>query len=131
MISVPGPDRDRDARLNAWIAGLADRCNAPVAHRHIRLDDPPMVEDQRVGDHGVRCALRPRGLALTHAVADDLAAAEFHLLAVDREIALYLDDKRRIGQPDTVSRRRAEHVGIGGAWKCGWHGRSGSVAGLS
>jgi hypothetical protein len=39
-----------------------------------------------------------RTLALAHAVADDLAAAELHLLAVDGEILLDLDDEIGVGR---------------------------------
>jgi hypothetical protein len=57
----------------------------------------------------------PRELALAHAVADHLAAAELHLLAIDREIALHLDPKLGVGQPHAVAHRGAEHLGIGDA----------------
>ena len=52
-------------------------------------------------------------LALAHAVADHLAAAELHLLAVDREVLLDLDEEVGVGEPDPVAGGRAEHVGIG------------------
>ena len=54
-------------------------------------------------------------LALPHAVADHLAAAELHLLAVGGEILLDLDEQLGVGEPHPVARGRAEHVGIGGA----------------
>ena len=54
-------------------------------------------------------------LALAHAVADHLAAAELHLLAVDREIALDLDDELGVGEPHAVADRRPEHLGVGAA----------------
>ena len=49
---------------------------------------------------------------LPHAVADHLAAAEFHLLAVGGEILLDLDDEVGVGQPHAVAGGRPEHVGI-------------------
>jgi hypothetical protein len=49
---------------------------------------------------------------LPHAVADHLAAAELHLLAVGGEILLDLDDEIGVGEPHAVARGRAEHVGI-------------------
>ena len=80
-------DDDVDAGLDVGIAGLADGRDAAVLEADIGLHDAPMVEDQRVGDDGVDGALGARDLALAHAVADDLAAAELHLLAVGGEVA--------------------------------------------
>src|SRR5208282_6149548 len=60
-----------------------------------------------------------RGLRLPHAVADHLAAAELHLLAVGGEILLDLDDELCVGEADAVARRRPEHLGVGGAGEGG------------
>src|SRR6185312_762895 len=108
-------DDDGHARLDIGIAGLADADDAAVPEADVGFHDPPMVEDQRVGDHGIHRALRPRALALAHAVADHLAAAELHLLAVDRVILLDLDEEIGVGEPHLVADGRAEHAGIGGA----------------
>ncbi len=51
-------------------------------------------------------------LPLPHAVADDFAAAEFHLLPVHREILFHLDEQRGIGEAHPVADGRAEHLGI-------------------
>jgi hypothetical protein len=51
---------------------------------------------------------------LAHAVADHLAAAELHLLAVDRVVLLDLDDQFGVGQAHAVARGGAEHFGGGG-----------------
>ena len=51
---------------------------APVLEADIGLDDAPVVEDQRVGDHGIDRALGIGHLALAHAVADHLAAGADH-----------------------------------------------------
>ena len=62
----------------------------------------------------VSTAPSPRtALRLAHAVADDLAAAEFHFLAVGGEILLDLDDEVGVGEADLVAGGRAEHVGVG------------------
>ena len=53
---------------------------------------------------------------LAHAVADHLAAAEFHLLAVGGEILLHLDDEIGVGEPHPVAGGGPEHVGIDGAF---------------
>ena len=52
-------------------------------------------------------------LALAHAVADHLAAAELHFLAVDGVVLLDLDPQLGVGEPHAVAGRRAEHLGIG------------------
>ena len=53
-----------------------------------------------------------RGLRLAHAVADHLAAAELHLLAVGGEILLDLDDELGVGEAHPVAGGRAEHLGV-------------------
>ena len=109
------PDDDGDAGLDVRIAGLADGEDLAVLQADVGFDDAPMVEDQRIGDDGVDGA-RPVGdLRLAHAVADHLAAAELHLLAVDAKILLDLDDQIGVGKPHAVAGGRAEHVGINGA----------------
>ena len=78
-----GADDDIDRRLDVGVARLADRGDAAVLDADIGLDDAPVVDDQRVGDDRVGTVLG-HALALAHAVADHLAAAEFHFLAVMR-----------------------------------------------
>ena len=111
----PGADDDRHAGLDIGIAGLADGGDQTITEADVGFDDAPMVKDHRIGDDGVDGAAGPRSLALPHAVANDLAAAEFHLFAVGREIILDLDEELGVGEAHAVARRRAEHVGIGGA----------------
>ena len=115
-------DDDGDIGLDVGIAGLADGVDFPVLDADVGFDDAPVVEDQRIGDDGVDRALLVGDLALAHAVADHLAAAEFHLLAVGGEVLLHLDDEIGVGEPHPVAGRRAEHVGIGGAFHCDRHG---------
>ncbi len=108
----PRADDDGHARLNIRIAGLADGGNAAVLQTDIGLHDAPVVEDQCIGDDGVDRALLVGDLALPHAVADHLAAAELHLLPVGGEILFHLDDEVGVGQPNAVAGGRAEHAGI-------------------
>ena len=106
-----------------WVSGLpalpmAD--DAAVLQADIGFDDAPMVDDQRIGDDGIDRAFGAANLALAHAVADHLAAAEFYLLAIGGEVLLDLDDEFGVGQPHAVADRRAVHLGIGGAGeRCG------------
>ena len=111
-----GADDDGDAGLDVGIAGLADGGDAAVLDADVGLHDAPVVEDQRIGDDGVDRALLVGDLRLAHAVADHLAAAELHLLAIDGEILLDLDDQIGVGQPHAVAGGGPEHVGIGRAF---------------
>ncbi len=111
-----GADDDGDVRLDVGIAGLADGRDAAVLDADVGLDDAPVIEDQRVGDDGIDRALLVGDLRLAHAVADHLAAAEFHLFAIGGEIFFDLDDQVGIGEPHAVAGGGAEHVGIGRAF---------------
>ena len=108
------PDDDVDTGLGVGISGLANAGDPAVLQTDIGLDDAPVIDDQRIGDHGVDRAFGARTLALSHAVADHLAAAELHLLAIEGEILLHLDDEIGVGQADAVTRGRAEHLGVRG-----------------
>src|SRR5450432_699657 len=83
-------DDDVHARLHVGVAGLADAGDAAVLDPDVGLEDARGVDDDGVRDDGVGDA-GAAALALAHAVADDLAAAELHLLAVDRVVALDLN----------------------------------------
>ncbi len=115
-------DDDVDARLDIRIAGLANADDLAVLDANVGLDDAPVIDDERVGDDGVDRAFAAAELRLPHAVADDLAAAELHLLAIDGEILFHLDDQVGVGEADLVACGRAEHLGIGGAGNLLGHG---------
>ncbi len=72
-----------------------------------------MIDDQGIGDDGVG-HLGRYSLALAHAVANHLAAAELHLLAMDGKILLDLDEQLGVGKPHLVADRRTIHLRIGG-----------------
>jgi hypothetical protein len=86
-----GPDDDGDARLSVRVTSLADGCDAPDAEADVGLHHTPMIEDQCVGDNGIDRPACPRHLRLAHAVADNLATAEFDLFAINRVVVLDLD----------------------------------------
>ena len=117
-----GADDDVDAGLGVRVAGLADLRDAPVAQADVGLVDAGVVDDQRIGENGVRRSLGAGCLALAHAVADHLSAAEFYLFPVGREVALDLDEELGVGQPHPVAGGRPEHGGIGGAGDPDGHG---------
>ncbi len=109
-----GTDHDGHAGLDIRIAGLADGADVALLDRDIGLHDSRVIDDQRIGDHGIGRALLVGDLGLAHAIADHLAAAEFHLLAVDGEILFDLDDEISIGQPHPIAGGGTEHVRIDG-----------------
>ena len=109
------PDDDGDIGLDVGVAGLADGRDAVALEADIGFHDAPVVEDQGIGDDGIDCSLPAAGLALAHAVADHLAAAELHLLAIGAKIPFHLDDDIGVGKPHPVADGRAEHVDVDGA----------------
>ena len=119
-------DDDGDARLDVGIAGFADRRDQPVFQADVSFHDPPMIEDDGVGDDRVDGAARVRCLRLTHAVADHLAAAELHLFAVSCEVLLDLDDELRVGEANPVAGGGAEHFRV---MRAGQGGRGERVTG--
>src|SRR5262245_48730464 len=89
----PGSDNDVDVGLHVGIASLADGGNAAIRNGNIGLHNPPVIENERIGDHRINCAFSAGTLRLTHAVADDFPASKLHLLAVGRKIPFHLDDE--------------------------------------
>ena len=116
------PDDDVDARLDVGVAGLADPLDAAALQPNVGLHDAPVIEDEGVGDDRVDGAVGVRRLRLPHAVADDLAAAELHLLAIGGEVALDLDHEVGVGKAQLVAGGRPEHVGIRRAREAEGHG---------
>src|SRR6185437_14914599 len=94
----------------------ADRADVAFLDRDVGFDDAPVIDDQRVGDDGIGRALLVGRLRLAHAVADHLAAAELHLLAIGGEVLLHLDDEVGVGKPHLVAGGGPEHSGIDGTF---------------
>src|SRR4030095_4781181 len=115
-------DDDVYARLHVGIAGLADRMDEPVSDGDVRFDDSPVIQNQCIRDHGIDGALVARALRLPHSVTDDLAAAELHFFAVNREVAFDFDDQLAVRETHAVADRWAEHLGVRGATHRDWHG---------
>jgi len=92
-------DDDIDTGLNIRVARLADPGDPSVQDRDISLYKYLLIDDQRVGYDCIDRALGLGEQGLSHAVADDLAATEFHLIAINGEILLNLDDQIGVSQP--------------------------------
>ena len=118
MISVPGPMTMSTPGCVSGLPALPMAAMRPRLQADVGLDDAPVVDDQRVGDARVSIVPLARGaLALRHAVADGLAAAELHLFAVaagaQGVVFLDLDDQVGVGQAHAVADGGAEHFGVG------------------
>src|SRR5262249_62048627 len=95
------------------IAGLAHFDDPAVTDSDVALHDSPMVDDEGVGDDQVQRALGPSGpSALTHAVANDFAAAKSDLVAIAGEVLFDFDDQVSIGQAHTVARGGSVEIGV-------------------
>ena len=104
-------NRDRHAGLDVRVPGFTDGKDPPVLDANIGFHDPPVIDDQRVGQHQIHAVVCGH-LPLTHAVADHLPAAELDLFAVDREIVFYFNPQLAVGQPHFIPGGGAEHIGI-------------------
>ena len=119
MISVPGPMTMSTPGCMSGLPALPMRGDAAVLDADVGLDDAPVVEDQRVGDARVSATSARDALALAHAVADHLAAAELHFFAVaagaQGVVVLDLDRRVGVGEAHAVAGGGAEHLGVGAA----------------
>ena len=105
----PGRHAVHDAR----IPGLAESGNAAIPDADIRLVDACGVEDNyRRDDEIRRSPLAAGGGRLSHAVANDLPAAELRLVAVHGRITLDLNDDLGVGEPDAVAGGRSIVRGV-------------------
>ena len=100
-----------------------------VIQDHIGFDDTEeRIEDEGVRDNEIEAVLVERGGGLPHAVADDLAAAEFDFVAVAAalgdEVALDLHEKIGVGETYAVAGGGAEHLGVLAAGEVEGHGRT-------
>ena len=109
-----GSDDDVHAGLDVGVSRAPNARDAAVLDPDVGLHDAPVVQNQCVGDdhiHGKRRNVR----ALAHAVADRLAPAELHFLAVDPAVLLDLDPEFGVGQAHAIAHGGAVHFGVGGA----------------
>src|SRR6266508_4613645 len=111
------------SRLDVGVPRLAHTHDAAPADAEIRLDDAPVVQDEGLGDDEVEHAVGgggPRGLA--HPVANHLAPAELHLVAVDGEVLLDLDQDVGVGEPHAIADRGTVEIRVLAARQPETHG---------
>ena len=113
MISVPGPIT---MSTPGWTSGLPALPMPAIRPSRMPMSALTMPQWSRMTALVMTVSTAPsarRRLGLAHAVADHLAAAELDLLAVDRAVALDLDDELGVGEAHAVAGRRPEHRGVG------------------
>src|SRR5437773_10986811 len=103
----------RHAVHKAGITGLADRRNPPIADSNVSLVDSRVVEDERVGDQKIGSASGARRFGrLAHAIADNFAATELDLVAVDRPVCLSFNHTAGVSKAYAVSGRRSVMIRV-------------------
>ena len=112
ITSVPGPTMMVTPGWMSGLPALPMAAMSPSFRPTSAFTIPQWSRMSGVGDDGVDGAARVGRLRLPHAVADHLAAAEFHLFAVSGEILLDLDDEFGVGEADPVAGRGTEHFGV-------------------
>ena len=70
------------------------------------------IDDERIRQDGIERLVVRRSRNLTHSLSNDLASAELEFIPINGQILLDLDPKLRIGEPDSISRRRSVHPRI-------------------
>ena len=102
------------------LACLADGGDAVAAQADVGLDDAPVVDDHRVGDHAIHGVFHagPIGpLRLAHAIANGFAPAELDLFAVplgaQGKVLFNFNDQGGVGQAKAVAHGGAVHLGVG------------------
>ncbi|MNW60872.1 hypothetical protein D3C74_388950 [compost metagenome] len=65
------------------IAGFANGADMPIPNADIRFYNAPMINDDGVGNNGIRSTVTAQGRGgLAHPVADDFATPELALISV-------------------------------------------------
>ena len=107
----PGPHHNVDPRLDVWITSLANLEKQSILDANVGLDDAPVVDNQGVGHDGID-TIRSQPLALSHAIANDLASTKLDLFTIDREILFHMHPEIGIREADAISCGGAKHVDI-------------------
>src|SRR5262245_56318618 len=108
-------DNYGDMRLHIGIASFSYLGDAPVLDADIGLHHSPVIDNQRIGDDGIDGDLAAGTLRLTYAIADHFPASALHLLTIDREVLLHLDEQVGIREAHPVADGGAKHLRIVGA----------------
>ena len=123
-----GPRANNEFRVNPihciGIASFTHLHNTPILDPNITLDNPPMIDNQGVGDDEIECAwclFSGSAAALAHPITNNFAAAKGNLITIGSEIFLHLDNQFRISQAHAVPCGGAVEVSIGASWNVQAH----------
>jgi hypothetical protein len=108
----PRSDDDGDPWLNVRVSRFADRGDSAVLDPDIRFQDPAVIDNNSIGDHGVDGFLGG-SLGLAHPISDYFATPKFYFFSVNRRVLLYLDKQLRVGQAHSITGGWPEHLGVG------------------
>ena len=114
MASVPGPTT---MSTSGWMSGLPALPMPAIRPSRKPKSALMMPQWSRISALVITVVDRtgePGRLALPHAIADHLAAAELDLLAVERAVGLDLEEELGVGEAHPVAGRRPVHLGVGG-----------------
>ena len=106
-----------DTGLYQGITGMPHARDAPVFHPDVGLDDSQhRIDDSGIGDDEIQRVRALRERRLPHSVANDFAAAKFHLVAVTAglrdEVAFHFNKKLGIGESDLVAYSGTKHFSV-------------------
>ena len=116
---------DVHTRLCVGVARFANGHDAATFQTNVGFDNAPVVNDERIGHHGIHRATRlragactvTRALRLRHTIADGFAAAKFHFFAVatrlQREVFFNLNHQVGVCQAQAVAHGGAKHFCVG------------------
>src|SRR5580698_5856267 len=119
----PGSHYQIDMGLNIGVSSFADCGDKPVLDPNVGLDDSPMIENHRIGDHGIQRALTSGALRLAHAIPDHLPAPKLHFLAIAGEVLLDFDNEAGICKAQLIAYRRTKHLRVRSAAHCERHAK--------
>ena len=93
---------DGDIGLNIGVARLANRPNSAVFDRHIGFINPGIIQNKRVGNHGVS-HLSKRALPLPHAITNHFATTKFDLFTIAGKVFFHFEPQLGISQTQFIA----------------------------
>ena len=106
------------------IAGLPNAGDAASLDADVRLPNARPVDDQRIGDDAVECAIVGDACCLAHAVAQHLAAPELALVSIDGGVLFDFGDEIGVSQSNAVAGCRTVEIRVVPSFDAMTHGTS-------
>ena len=91
--------------------------HATVLNANVAFDDAHLgIHEECIRDDQIQSLSIQRHRRLPHAIADDLATAKLHLIAIATslrcKVTFDFDDEFRVGQPHTITDRGTKEFGV-------------------